>query len=135
MISKATQKARREEVARHIATWQSRLLLDHWDVLPALAAANKEGNDSTFADIASRNRYREARMTVYPFLWESPDGADPAYREATIVHELSHVIAAPLEDVVDSLLAGKLVTKEQYADALEQVTEHIAKVVVRAYRD
>ena len=132
MISKAQQKRREQEVHGYVSTWAPRLLLDSWDVFPSVCEGDK--SETSLADITCNTRYHEAHMSAYPLLWESPVDYDRDYREGTIVHELAHVVVAPLADVTEKLLAGKLVTADQFNDALEQVTEHIAKALVRAYR-
>ena len=126
-----TTKERVKEINGYVEKWQELLLLDQWDVFVNLHAANKEANPSTLADIVSREQYLEANMEVYPLLWETHD---KNYREGTIVHELSHIVTSPLERVVERLLDGQHVTRAQYLDALERVTEHVARVAVRLHK-
>ncbi len=126
------KQTRKQEVNGYVTKWQQLWLLDQWDVFVEIQSSNKLGSEGTQADIATIGRYIEASMTVYPYLWESADGHDAEYREATIAHELAHIVISPLEVLIERMMDGHSVTKAQYLDALERVTEHVTRAMVRA---
>lgn len=120
--------SRRAEIERYVKKWQKLLLLDAWDIEIVLEGRNKEDSPATLAEIHMRDRYLEATMSVYPYLWTDNSAR---YREGTIAHELAHIVVNPLEVVTRRLLDGKIVNVEQYQDALERVTEHVTRAMMR----
>lgn len=127
-------RQRQREIEKLIEKWQPLLLLDHWDVFVSIETVNKASDPTIMAEIQTRPRYMEASMTIYPWFWDCPDAKTKEYREATLAHELCHIVVAPLDEVAGKFLEGHHVTRDQAAHANESVTEHIAKIAVRLAR-
>jgi hypothetical protein len=85
-------------------------------------------NAEDYASCTPRYEQREAHVYVHPLFWS----LDAAGRDNTIIHEFSHIIMAPCDDVYASLVAtvtdGNLAAwaTEAYERAGEAVVSDLA---------
>lgn len=85
------------------------------------------------AQISVMPRYRQARLTVSAE-WLA---LDPVEREEVLVHELSHLILAPIQITVGPMMGelepqARRITEEWFEEALESVTEDLSRAVILA---
>ena len=121
------------KVHRWVRTYQRRLLLDSWTVDCDFAVEphpDDHGDETTVATAGALDSYSRLVVTVYPTLWDH----DEKEQEAAVAHEMAHAITAHTRELLLRRVAKKRVTDDEAMRANEKLTEHIANVVLRAYR-
>lgn len=123
-----TKATRVVQIGRWISKWKRRMLLDNWGVSILLEpAAKKESGDThTVAAINIAPRYTDAKLHVYPPLWDEC----LEYQENTIVHELGHIIT----NKARLALFKYGCPKAELDDIIEEMTEHFTKAITKAYK-
>jgi hypothetical protein len=122
---------RTDWVRREVALWKERLLLNHWSIHVTMTDkdAPNLGTNITQAEVTVNARYLEARLRVFPALFTLPLN----YRRLTIIHELCHLPAEEMREVLYVAAERGLVTQKRADDVAERVVEHMAKAVYAAY--
>ena len=123
-------KIQQEKVTRWVEKWKVRMLLTHWSVLINFADEAKDSSKFVVADMTPNARYTDAVLRIYPGFWKEPANQ----QQAIIVHELAHNITDSVNDQLIRLVDKKLLSDTRRQDILEGVTEHLSKVMYRAYK-
>ena len=126
-------KAQQERIAGWVSRWKTRLLLDHWAIIVEYETAayeykRSDGRHSEgMAEITVDQRYREARLKVYPSLLTMPVG----YQRATILHEIAHIVTWDVKKAAERAHQKGAFTAKERDDLYESITEDIAKIVLK----
>jgi len=108
------------EVSEAIKYWRNVLFLSHYRITPMFDAYD-EADPDTRAKCDPNSIYKFATVTFMPkFFTDGKDG-----QEQSVIHELLHCVLEPLAMLYRYLLDGKLVTRQQYRDAIEEVVVHL----------
>lgn len=86
---------------------------------------------NVFADIIVDREYQRINITIYPKFFQQ----SLQEQRQTLIHELCHTITEDLSDIGESLLAGRLKTKEDLRVANEEATSKIANLLDRFLQD
>lgn len=107
-------------------SWCHTLTLDY--------ASDDKDDGRTKAECEAEPHYRQARITVYPRFLE----LDQAERANTIVHELCHLVIAPLSHAIADILGAaqlsddaRAIAEKMQGDADEAVVEDMAVALAR----
>lgn len=112
------------DVAEAIKYWRNILFLSHYRITPMFDPYNDEDPD-TRASCNPNSIYKFANITFMPkFFTDDKDG-----QENSVVHELLHIVVEPLAVLYRYLLDGKLVTRQQYRDAMEEVVVQLTTAI------
>lgn len=112
------------QVETQLRFWRNVLFLSNYRIDPCYDAFD-EPDESARATCLPNSIYKFAKITFMPVYFRD----DLAAQENSVLHELLHVVLAPLPHLYDYLLEGKLVTRQQYRDAIEEVTVHLTTVI------
>lgn len=113
-------------VDRLVARWKPRLCLSDWGITIQYEDKDLIKNEvKTLAQIVTNLQYTDARLIIYPVFFAER----VRVQEAVIVHELSHIITQQTREALFKTLSGK-----KAAELNESLTEHISKMLFRAYK-
>lgn len=73
------------------------------------------------ADVTLDERYQRLTINFYPRFWE----LSLEQQRKALLHEYTHTIIAPVQEIAQSLREGHLVTDVQLTEAVERVTSSI----------
>lgn len=112
-----------------VRAWAPRLGLSHWEI----DVTWDETLTDDVANVVVESSYDGARITLRADLVEHPDAE---YVEATVVHELLHVVMrdldATLPPVLDLLPRGAAsLARARYEHESEGIVDRLATVLVR----
>jgi hypothetical protein len=141
MRAKPTADKKTKALEVLFAIWKKRLLLENWSVtLQVCGDAEYKrlmhtDNKGDGMDSAGTNKFWDQYHNSSILM-----NLDMDESEHTLVHELCHLVTAPLVSVAGDLadLLGKEameIADKQINRALEQVTEHMTKVVMNMKRE
>ena len=127
-----TKAQKRKFVMSAISKWADRMNIRHYriNVMFMHDRHPEDTNDrATSADIHVLHEYTKATIRIWDGLWE----LDPAEREASLVHELAHIILEPLDAAFSAAKDGQTVPNFVFSERIETATEHFARLLVEAY--
>ena len=127
-----TRRTKEDRIRYLVSRWKPRLLLNHWSVDIEFAAEQKPAEKSGhvhYAEVVLNDRYTECKLIVYPSLFNKPFH----YQRATIVHELSHITTRPISKLLEKAASRGVFTQTALDDAVEGITEAVAKIVLSAH--
>lgn len=134
-----------KQLERMLRSWQPRLGLERWEIRLVVRAASEE---SCYMEVERSIYYERAELVVQPWLvgrGEPPEAAlftevDEAFIEASLVHELLHLVLRDLAMVIRDDLDGFL-HRDVHAQlhngfrrAEEQAVDRLACALVQAWR-
>jgi hypothetical protein len=120
------------EAEGYVAHWQEVLGLQNWRII---VTAEKAGSGS-IAECIHPSHYRKARITIDltpKNSWNLKAQLTGKLLEQTMLHELIHLLLAPVRDFWDDELSGGSIWK-QYANAQETVVDELTSVMWRITR-
>lgn len=134
-----------DQVLQESDVWQERMGLAHFEIehnfVDAYYENDNEDNMKITAYAETRWNYQMARITWF---MRSAVNKNPEQIERVLVHELSHVLLAPEQVLVDAKLyeiasseqstSSELdALADQYYERLEMSTENVTRALVRAF--
>ena len=124
------QKEIATKVNSYLTKWMPIMHLDNWMVV--LRVVDIPGS-STIADIDWPSNYKTAYMTVNAKVENADVELTDTMLEHRIVHELCHLLTAPISDIMRRELSEEGHTYSDYMDAAESVTEHLVWIVEKRF--
>ena len=124
------QKEIATKVNSYLTKWMPIMHLDNWMVV--LRVVDIPGS-STIADIDWSPNYKTAYMTVNAKVENADVELTDTMLEHRIVHELCHLLTAPISDIMRRELSEEGHTYSDYMDAAESVTEHLVWIVEKRF--
>lgn len=118
-----------KQVLASVKKWQKRLILEHYAITVLFEKSDDAEDPQTLAEIFVSNRYKRASIYIYPKFFKQTKEE----REDTIVHELSHILTAPLCAIANKLHGGEAVYENEYRDANESSTEAVSRALLRVW--
>ena len=116
--------AQKAEVSEALRFWRNVLFLNHYRITPQYDAYD-EADPDVRAKCDPNSIYKFATITFMPgFFRDTKSG-----QESSVIHELLHIVLEPLAMLYRYLLEGKLVTRQQYRDAIEEAVVHLTTVI------
>lgn len=76
-------------------------------------------------DVTIDRPYQRMSINIYPTFWENTENRQRDY----IVHEYCHYLVQPLQEIARHLSEGRLHTKEDISQSVEQVTSSVANII------
>lgn len=123
-MGRAAEKAKKE-VAALIEKWAPKMGLHDWDF--AIVATSAEGpHDKAILAIDPDPAYFRGNLYIYPGFVNSP----ASYKEEAVVHELCHCLNSEVIRLTQNVIDGQMVTKENFTDAVERLTQRMTKIVM-----
>lgn len=118
-------KTKVRAITRSIKRLKQELLLTDWRVEISFSSTKSEedGEYTTFAKTTPDDIYKLAQMVIYPAFWSQTN------QEQLLLHEMLHILAAPLERIALSLREGNLHTEEEIDQANERLTSHLEHLI------
>lgn len=107
-----------------VAAWQQRLGLERWKIDVKIAEEPMEA----FAECNPSSQYEFATITFSPSL-------DPTQIDATVVHELLHILTKDIDQLVEDARAqlhpqASFQVEKRYDHALESFVDRLAQRIV-----
>lgn len=129
-------------ITKRAPVWKKRLCLSEWDIKHVFVETTHEHNDySTAATTAAAWQYMSATIT-----WYLPVATrfGETFLEATLVHELAHVLLSPEQNLIDTRIASdsantQYTTSENDAltdrnyELMEFSTEMVTKALLKGW--
>ncbi len=111
-----------EHIEERTPLWQTRLGLDHFDVETVFVEAYATDDDASLSCAEALTEWQYLRATIK---WYLPAAAALSLGEIEkrLVHELTHVLLCPTQDV----------TPSKYDQQVELATEMTARALYKAY--
>lgn len=123
----------KEIVEQIICEWRLRLGLGLWDFVVTEATApcpdDRPGELQTRMDTLVSSPYLGAQITVYPAFAK----LTPESQRDVVLHELVHCLLAEIDDQVEALRSGQLVTARDQEIANEHTTETLTRLFLAAW--
>ena len=113
----------------YINKWTPLLGLENWRIVISLL----EQKD-TAAKISWMVNYRKARLFWNSTLEEPELELRPDIMEASVVHELVHLLLARVRDVIDNETTADSYLWKHYSAAEESVVDELTSVILRLGR-
>jgi len=123
-MSKKAQQAKKE-VAALIEKWAPKMGLTDWD-FAIVTTESERPNHRAILAIDPDPAYFRGNIYIYPEFLNSPD----SYKEEALVHELCHCLNSEVIKLTGNVLDGKMVTQENFTDAVERLTQRMTKLVL-----
>jgi hypothetical protein len=131
-------------INRRAPIWKKRLCLSEWDIKHVFVETTHEHNDyATAATTAAAWQYLSATIT-----WYLPVAVrfSEDFLEATLVHELTHVMLSPEQNLIDTRIASdsannQYTTSENDAltdrnyELMEFSTEMVTKALLKGWQN
>lgn len=119
-----TKKQKKDLVSKLLKKWQKKLNLQSWDINVCIVHHDNAEEPSTLGDCTTSVQYMSAVIRMYPKCF-----IEKSLIEKVFVHEMCHVLTAPLHKVACDLYEGKLRSPEDIETVHEQLTETISRLV------
>ncbi len=121
-------KAIRDEINASVAKWRKVLGLDRWEIEVSIMDGVNE-KDPRAAAVADFQTwiYKSAGLSFFdPFY-----GLDAEQRDETVLHELIHVVLAPLTaGVIQRQFNEQYVTQTMFNDYHERTTQELTNIIL-----
>ena len=124
------QKELAARVDGYLTKWMPRMHLDNW--LVVLKVLDMPGS-ITIAQIDWTPNYKTAYMVVNSKVENADIELTDTMLEHRVVHELCHLLTAPIGDVLRRELSEDGHTYSDFMDATESVTEHLVWIVEKRF--
>lgn len=122
-----------DEAQALVAKWQPLLGLQNWLVI---VDTDSEKLEESIATIHWQPFYRKALLKIFlrpdPSRWQNAAQLTGELLERHIVHELVHLLTAPIHDLMDSELNTGLLWK-LFDRAEETVIDELTQVILRLH--
>ena len=120
-------KVAKREILRLVKLWQRRLGLDAWKLTIVVQAA--AGEDDGIAHARAQPEYRQATLFFDPFAIDPPD------LEATVCHELCHLILWKAFRLTEQLAGDNqhFIAASRWEE--EEATTHLERAFMNAWTD
>lgn len=107
-------------VMGYVDWWKQSLHLTDWKIDIVFLPDNHPSRYD--ATISHEIPYKIATLSIYPVM--VTDRTQDVIEE-TIIHELNHIVVGKIADLMENLLAGKLVTAREAEEAEEECVSHL----------
>ncbi|MFA5185343.1 MAG: hypothetical protein WC551_02560 [Patescibacteria group bacterium] len=114
-----------DKLIRKVKRLKKDLLLTDWrvEISFSLTPHEEDGDYTTFAKTTPDDVYKLAQMVIYPAFWQQDS------QDQLLLHEMLHILAAPMERIARSLRNGCLHTEEEIDQANERLTTHLEHII------
>lgn len=85
----------------------------------------EKGDQIIEATIEVDEKYQTIHIDIYPIFFKR----NLENQRKTLLHEMCHILNTPLQEIAESLLAGKLVTEDLISAASEKATSRMENII------
>ncbi len=118
----------KERVIRYLQKWQGILGLDGWQLCTLFVPTQPADQPDLSMRVEWPTYYKSADIKIFPHNRENHD----TVVERTVVHELCHLIFAPVDDVLHTMIGCDSEVNKRYSDQLEGCVDHLAVMLHKA---
>lgn len=115
-------KKQKKRVKKYLDKWVKLLLLDRYKLNVHYMSGNSDKRVGSFVGLASTDTVWAYQEATLKFWLEAFEGLTDTEVERTVVHELCHVLNAPVQGEVEDI------------DKLEFATEIMTRSILNVYR-
>lgn len=128
-----TDEEYRAALERYVVKWQPLLGLQNWHI--AVVVTKDVLSNNVLADIAWTPHYRHATMgsSIKHVTFHEIDFAEE-HIERTAVHELCHLLLAPIRDVIHNQFDGESFGWLAFKGRQETVVDELTNLILRLYK-
>lgn len=99
--------------------------VNNWEKTISFEKENNSENRHTAATITPNEKYQRLKITIFPEFFTCSRNE----QRKILLHELCHILVAPMLINTDDLFNGKVVTDDQITFAHERVTTSIENIL------
>lgn len=119
------KKEQKVEVRDLIQEFKKVLYLEHWDIDVEWHKEEHPQIPKCAAECTPNNEYKSATIRVFPMFYEEL----PEARRMIILHEMTHIITAPLYNLIGCAQEGQFVPRSVSSYHWEETTTWVAQII------